>query len=77
MVTFQSLNIGGDVALLGRLRHHLARILTVAMAALFVASLAPAPAHAAYSSPVAVNIQCHSARRASATFTPDGIQVGF
>ncbi|WP_254453684.1 fumarate hydratase [Siccirubricoccus sp. G192] len=27
--------------------------------------------------PVAVNIQCHSARRASATFTPDGIVVGF
>ena len=27
--------------------------------------------------PVAVNIQCHSARRASATFTPDGIELGF
>ena len=27
--------------------------------------------------PVAVNIQCHSARRASATFTPDGIAIGF
>jgi len=27
--------------------------------------------------PVAVNIQCHSARRASATFTPDGIRIGF
>jgi len=26
--------------------------------------------------PVAVNIQCHSARRASATFTPDGIAIG-
>ena len=48
------------MALLGRLRHHLARILTVAMAALFVASLAPAPAHAAYSSPVTVNIQLRS-----------------
>jgi tartrate/fumarate subfamily iron-sulfur-dependent hydro-lyase alpha chain len=27
--------------------------------------------------PVAVNIQCHSARRASATFTPAGIEIGF
>ena len=27
--------------------------------------------------PVAVNIQCHSARRATATFTPDGIELGF
>lgn len=27
--------------------------------------------------PVAVNIQCHSARRASATFTPDGVSIGF
>ncbi len=27
--------------------------------------------------PVAVNIQCHSARRASATFTPKGIEFGF
>ena len=27
--------------------------------------------------PVAVNIQCHSARRASATFTPDGVEWGF
>jgi fumarate hydratase subunit alpha/L(+)-tartrate dehydratase alpha subunit len=27
--------------------------------------------------PVAVNIQCHSARRASATFTPEGIRIGF
>lgn len=27
--------------------------------------------------PVAVNIQCHSARRASATFTPDGVEYGF
>ena len=27
--------------------------------------------------PVAVNIQCHSARRASATFTPDGVAIGF
>lgn len=27
--------------------------------------------------PVAVNIMCHSARRASATFTPDGIKLGF
>lgn len=27
--------------------------------------------------PVAVNIQCHSARRATAVFTPDGIEYGF
>ena len=27
--------------------------------------------------PVAVNIQCHSARRAHATFTPQGIEFGF
>jgi fumarate hydratase subunit alpha/L(+)-tartrate dehydratase alpha subunit len=27
--------------------------------------------------PVAVNVQCHSARRASATFTPAGIAIGF
>lgn len=27
--------------------------------------------------PVAVNIQCHSARRASATFTPGGVRFGF
>jgi fumarate hydratase subunit alpha/L(+)-tartrate dehydratase alpha subunit len=27
--------------------------------------------------PVAVNIQCHSARRATATFTPQGVEVGF
>ena len=27
--------------------------------------------------PVAVNIQCHSARRAKATFTPDGVEIGF
>jgi len=27
--------------------------------------------------PVAVNMQCHSARRASATFTPAGIKYGF
>ncbi len=27
--------------------------------------------------PVAVNIQCHSARRASATFTPKGVEIGF
>lgn len=27
--------------------------------------------------PVAVNIQCHSARRATATFTPAGVDVGF
>lgn len=27
--------------------------------------------------PVAVNIQCHSARRASATFTPNGVELGF
>jgi fumarate hydratase subunit alpha/L(+)-tartrate dehydratase alpha subunit len=27
--------------------------------------------------PIAVNMQCHSARRASATFTPDGITYGF
>jgi fumarate hydratase subunit alpha/L(+)-tartrate dehydratase alpha subunit len=27
--------------------------------------------------PVAVNMQCHSARRAKATFTPDEIEVGF
>ena len=26
---------------------------------------------------VAVNMQCHSARRASATFTPAGITYGF
>jgi len=27
--------------------------------------------------PVAVNMQCHSARRASATFTPQGVSFGF
>ena len=27
--------------------------------------------------PVAVNIQCHSARRATATFTPQGVEIGF
>ena len=27
--------------------------------------------------PVAVNMQCHSARRARATFTPEGIEYGF
>ena len=27
--------------------------------------------------PVAVNIQCHSARRARATFTPSGVEIGF
>jgi fumarate hydratase subunit alpha/L(+)-tartrate dehydratase alpha subunit len=27
--------------------------------------------------PVAVNMQCHSARRASATFTPRGVEYGF
>jgi fumarate hydratase subunit alpha len=27
--------------------------------------------------PVAVNMQCHSARRASATFTPAGVEIGF
>jgi fumarate hydratase subunit alpha/L(+)-tartrate dehydratase alpha subunit len=27
--------------------------------------------------PVAVNIMCHSARRARATFTPDGVELGF
>lgn len=27
--------------------------------------------------PVAVNMQCHSARRATATFTPDGVSFGF
>lgn len=27
--------------------------------------------------PVAVNIQCHSARRASATFSPGGLAIGF
>ncbi len=27
--------------------------------------------------PVSVNIQCHSARRATATFTPDGVELGF
>ncbi len=27
--------------------------------------------------PVAVNIQCHSARRARATFKPDGVEIGF
>jgi tartrate/fumarate subfamily iron-sulfur-dependent hydro-lyase alpha chain len=26
--------------------------------------------------PVAVNIQCHSARRATATFAPDGVRIG-
>ena len=27
--------------------------------------------------PVAVNMQCHSARRARATFTPSGVEYGF
>ena len=27
--------------------------------------------------PVAVNIQCHSARRATAIFTPSGVEIGF
>jgi tartrate/fumarate subfamily iron-sulfur-dependent hydro-lyase alpha chain len=27
--------------------------------------------------PVAVNMQCHSARRASASFTPAGVEYGF
>jgi tartrate dehydratase alpha subunit/fumarate hydratase class I-like protein len=27
--------------------------------------------------PVAVNMQCHSARRARATFTPDGVRYGY
>ena len=27
--------------------------------------------------PVAVNIQCHSARRATAVFTPNGVEIGF
>jgi fumarate hydratase subunit alpha/L(+)-tartrate dehydratase alpha subunit len=27
--------------------------------------------------PIAVNMQCHSARRARATFTPDGVSYGF
>lgn len=27
--------------------------------------------------PVAVNIQCHSARRATAIFTPEGLKIGF
>jgi fumarate hydratase subunit alpha/L(+)-tartrate dehydratase alpha subunit len=27
--------------------------------------------------PVAVNMQCHAARRASATFTPQGVTYGF
>jgi len=27
--------------------------------------------------PVAVNMQCHSARRASASFTPGGVEYGF
>ena len=27
--------------------------------------------------PVAVNIQCHSARRATATFRPSGVEIGF
>ncbi|WP_236019760.1 fumarate hydratase [Sabulicella rubraurantiaca] len=27
--------------------------------------------------PVAVNVQCHSARRASATFTTSGVEIGF
>ncbi|MGN6390318.1 MAG: fumarate hydratase, partial [Burkholderiaceae bacterium] len=26
---------------------------------------------------IAVNMQCHSARRATATFTPDGVTYGF
>jgi len=27
--------------------------------------------------PVAVNIQCHSARQASVTITPEGVDFGF
>jgi fumarate hydratase subunit alpha/L(+)-tartrate dehydratase alpha subunit len=27
--------------------------------------------------PIAVNMQCHSARRARASFTPDGVRYGF
>jgi fumarate hydratase subunit alpha/L(+)-tartrate dehydratase alpha subunit len=27
--------------------------------------------------PVAVNMQCHSARRARATLTPEGVEYGF
>jgi len=27
--------------------------------------------------PVAVNMQCHSARRATAAFTPGGVEYGF
>jgi fumarate hydratase subunit alpha/L(+)-tartrate dehydratase alpha subunit len=27
--------------------------------------------------PIAVNMQCHSARRARATFTPGGVQYGY
>jgi fumarate hydratase subunit alpha/L(+)-tartrate dehydratase alpha subunit len=27
--------------------------------------------------PVAVNMQCHSARRATAAFTPAGVEYGF
>ena len=27
--------------------------------------------------PVTVNMQCHSARRARATFTPSGVEYGF
>jgi fumarate hydratase subunit alpha/L(+)-tartrate dehydratase alpha subunit len=27
--------------------------------------------------PIAVNMQCHSARRARATFTPAGVRYGF
>jgi fumarate hydratase subunit alpha/L(+)-tartrate dehydratase alpha subunit len=27
--------------------------------------------------PVAVNMQCHSARRARATFTPQGVDYGY
>jgi tartrate/fumarate subfamily iron-sulfur-dependent hydro-lyase alpha chain len=27
--------------------------------------------------PIAVNMQCHSARRARATFTPSGVSIGF
>lgn len=43
-----------------RLRTHLIRLLTVALAAVVAASLAPAPAHAALGSPIPVQIQLQS-----------------
>jgi fumarate hydratase subunit alpha/L(+)-tartrate dehydratase alpha subunit len=33
--------------------------------------------HAHHMNPIAVNMQCHSARRARATFTPEGVTYGF